>query len=559
MAPHRFDPTAYQPHDNKTGAINCIVFPEYTIREILLHTATTASTAKDVVDQMHDAVLPFMPPEWKDWQIEDINIRELVGDPPDPKIINKLRYAIPTADIAAAFKLKELSEKTYKSIKLKMLDWPFTSALIYAPFALAAKIHGKNVENLLNVVRAMKPHLLSREETDGLLRGRPPGHGQKRSASRSPARTKKLKTPSTGEIDPVAAAIQKQSEMFSALMTQMMATTNNTAERVIEAVNSIKETPNQTADTNIADSTYSDIEVESEHDDEEGQDCQIKSPEAPASATHDREEAIASLCFDTMTTEAEPPIPMASADMVAKGAKCQRLGSDTWNNLRYKEAEKTLQGTPVFTALKVNPQLSNITPKWCNPEILLKIDKTLGVLTHALLLERQALEDGLQQVAREVKDPLVISSIQQNVLSKESNYRRISDQALQYACGRRAEIIAARRSYYSPSDKARDAVMQSIPPSTTHLFDETTLTETLKQYGGYDNFFPGRKYDPKKPTQFRKGTAAVSSNRYKQPRGTQGPSKSSNYRKNHAKAAPNHKQDPRKHPPRSGNTKKILA
>lgn len=530
-----------------------------TIREILLHTATTASTSKDVVDQMHDAVLPFMPPEWKDWQIEDINIQKLVGDPPDPKIINKLRYAIPTADIAAAFKLKELSEKAYKTIKLKMLEWPFTSALIYAPFALAAKIHGKNVENILNVVRTMKPHLLSREETDGLLRGISPGHGQKRSASppaRSPARTKRLKTPSTGEVDPVAAAIQKQSEMFSALMTQMMAATNNTAERVIEAVNSIKEIPNQTADTNMADSTYSDIEVESEYDDEEEQNCQIKSPEAPASAMHDREEAIASLCFDTITTEAEPPIPMASADMVAKGAKCQRLGSDTWNNLRYKEAEKTLQGTPVFTALKVNPQLSNITPKWCNPEILLKIDKTLGVLTHALLLERQALEDGLQQVAREVKDPLVITSIQQNVLSKESNYRRISDQALQYACGRRAEIIAARRSYYSPSDKACDAVMQSIPPSTTHLFDETMLTETFKQYGGYDKFFPGKKYDPKKPIQFKKATAAVSSNRYKQPRGTQGPNKSSNYRKNRAKAAPNHKQDSRKHPPRGGHTKK---
>ncbi|KAI8432599.1 hypothetical protein MSG28_013586 [Choristoneura fumiferana] len=412
-----------------------------TIREILLHTATTASTSKDVVDQMHDAVLPFMPPEWKNWQIEDINIRELVGDPPDLKIINKLRYAIPTADIAAAFKLKELSEKAYKTIKLKMLDWPFTSALIYAPFALAAKIHGKNVENILNVVRTMKPHLLSREDTDGLLRGLSPGHGQKRSVSppaRSPARTKRLKTPSTGEVDPVAAAIQKQSEMFSALMTQMMAATNNTAERVIEAVNSIKEIPNQTADTNMADSTYSDIEVESEYDDEEGQDSQIKSPETPASAMHDREEAIATLCFDTITTEAEPPIPMASANM---------------------EAEKTLQGTPVFTALKVNPQLSNITPKWCNPEILLKIDKALGVLTHAFLLERQALEDGLQQVAREVKDPLVITSIQQNVLSKESNYRRISDQALQYACGRRAEIIAARRSYYSPSDKACDAVM----------------------------------------------------------------------------------------------------
>ncbi|XP_061713461.1 uncharacterized protein LOC133522224 [Cydia pomonella] len=536
-----------------------------TIREVLLLTGTTASTSKDPIDKLHDAILPFMPLDWKDWQIEDVNIQELIGDPPDPKIINKLRYAIPTADIAAAFSLKELSEKTYKSIKLKMLEWPFTRALIYAPYSLAVKIHGNNVENVLNAIRMMKPHLRSREETDNFLKGRSPSRASKRAPStptRSPIRSKRLRTPETTEktqstrMDPIAAALEKQTEMFSALMQQMLAASNNTTERVVQAVNAVKERTDriqvsddvQMADQTIAeaDSSYSDIDIGSDNESEEGQEEQI-SPSAPVPIWNDKTEAIAGLCFDTITTEAEPPVPAADADMVAKGAKCQRLGSDTWNNLRYKDAEKTLHGTPVFTALKINPQLSKITPRWCNPDILLKIDKTLGVLTHAFLLERRALEDGLQQIAREVNDPLVIKSIHQNVLSKESGYRRISDQALQYVCGRRSEVISARRAFYSSSDMACDTVMQNIPPSKTHLFDEAMLSEAFKQYGGYEKFFPPKKPEFKNKMQ-NKTPNAPNFNRTRQPRRAQGPAKSSSHQKNRAKDAHSSKKDFQKAP-----------
>lgn len=84
-----------------------------TIREILLLSGTTESASKDVIDKLHDAVMPFMPLEWKDWIVQWDTTHELVGDPPDPKIVNKLRYAIPTADIAAAFNLRELPEASF--------------------------------------------------------------------------------------------------------------------------------------------------------------------------------------------------------------------------------------------------------------------------------------------------------------------------------------------------------------------------------------------------------------------------------------------------------------
>lgn len=65
-----------------------------------------------------------------------------------------------------------------------------------------------------------------------------------------------------------------------------------------------------------ADSSFSDIEVDEEYESEEGQDEPIRSPTVPGPTPSGREEAIASLSFDIMTTEAQ-------------GTKCQRLGSDT--------------------------------------------------------------------------------------------------------------------------------------------------------------------------------------------------------------------------------------
>lgn len=103
--------------------------------------------------------------------------------------------------------------------------------------------------------------------------------------------------------------------MFSALMQQMMAVSNNTTERVVQAVNTIKHSQIQKSsvqkpDHTIteADSSFSDIEVDSDSQDEDEQ-ADFSNPPTTASAPEYRVEAIEGLCFETATTEAEPPCP----------------------------------------------------------------------------------------------------------------------------------------------------------------------------------------------------------------------------------------------------------
>ncbi|KOB73346.1 Uncharacterized protein OBRU01_10887 [Operophtera brumata] len=169
--------------------------------------------------------------------------------------------------------------------------------------------------------------------------------------------------------------------------------------------------------------------------------------------------------------------------MIKKGTECQLLGTTTWNNLKYREVEKGLEASPIFTALKINPQLANATPKWCSSENIIKLDQTCAVFKHVLLLQRQAFEEGIQKVAQEAGMPSVAESIHRNLLSKESKFRKLSDKAIQYACGRRADAIATRRSFYKPPNIGLDSLLKSIPPSLTHLFDEEKLTECIRQNG----------------------------------------------------------------------------
>nr|CAI5845519.1 unnamed protein product [Callosobruchus analis] len=55
--------------------------------------------------------------------------------------------------------------------------------------------------------------------------------------------------------------------------------------------------------------------------------------------------------------------------------------SSDWNKLRYGEVQRQLHAAPVFTSLKINPQLTAKTPSWCSSEHLVKADYTLGPTT----------------------------------------------------------------------------------------------------------------------------------------------------------------------------------
>lgn len=89
---------------------------------------------------------------------------------------------------------------------------------------------------------------------------------------------------------------------------------------------------------------------------------------------------------------------------------------------------------------------------------------TLGAITYGLLLQRKAFQDACQKM-----DSKSRGELQKHMLATDGAFKKISDGLLQYTCGRRAEIIQARRETYKPAKVLSD-ILHEIPPSDTHLF-----------------------------------------------------------------------------------------
>nr|CAH7738513.1 unnamed protein product [Callosobruchus chinensis] len=64
---------------------------------------------------------------------------------------------------------------------------------------------------------------------------------------------------------------------------------------------------------------------------------------------------------------------------------------------------------------------------------------SFGLICHGLLLQRESLSRSLREIG--AKFPDAVTDIQHLITDSSSEFRSISDDLLQYTCGRRAEII----------------------------------------------------------------------------------------------------------------------
>jgi hypothetical protein len=191
--------------------------------------------------------------------------------------------------------------------------------------------------------------------------------------------------------------------------------------------------------------------------------------------------------FAPNMSEAEPKLAKANSRLVEQGQRCQRLGDEGWKNVRYADVQNNFHVTPVFSALKVNSVLATNTPAWTSLNQLEKSDMTLGAVSYGLLLQRAAFEEACKKF-----DAKIRQEIQKQFLDSNSEFRKISDNLLQYICGRRAEVIQTRRETYKCANKILNDLLHDIPPSNTHLFCEDKLSEVIKEHGGTYKFFPKR-------------------------------------------------------------------
>lgn len=455
-----------------------------------------------ILDRLVEVVKETFPSGWRDWRVRGCSKEELVGKKVDGQLLNKIRFAIPTISILKAFDPEAvlLSEKTYKQLKLSLLEWPFCRSLIVRPKAVAAKIHGSMARFEMvwaSLDDSVKNAILSREETVKIMTE---NCAQKRKCSeKSPQRPKRVKTePSTQKeirtLQEQTTSLQGMMEKLLYQQQQIMSTRSN--QSPVEDEYSDIEIPDSPSPESDLERFSPDVHDRSAWD-------QLSHTSKRSLSLSNKENLNSSKIaktavdfdFTPSVKEVEPKIPAANKEFLNQAIHCQRFGKESWNNLRYVEAQKKLQATPAFTYLAVNPQLSGKTPKWIPYDILVKFDQALGAITHGLLKERNLLQDALNNVVSESDSSTndLKTSIVKHLSGSDTAFRENTDNLLQYVCGRRAEILELRRSYYKPPSKYMHVALHKVPPSVTHLFDDTMLSETFKQHGGYYKFFPSTR------------------------------------------------------------------
>ncbi|CAH1983869.1 unnamed protein product [Acanthoscelides obtectus] len=110
---------------------------------------------------------------WRDWKVIDWKKEDLFGKKIDHKVLNKIRFALPTLELVKAFypEATSVGEKTYRNIKLRLLDWNLCRALIMSPRQVACQLRGSMAQaELFNkAVEPLKHTMRSRELTSEAL------------------------------------------------------------------------------------------------------------------------------------------------------------------------------------------------------------------------------------------------------------------------------------------------------------------------------------------------------------------------------------------------------
>lgn len=507
-----------------------------------------AETEEDdeILERVKVLAQEHLPDGWTQWEVTTATKAEVFGEKIDPNILNKLLFALPTVGLARAFipEADHLSEKRYREIRHKLLDWAFTRALIIGPPAISNRIRGSaaRTEYVKQSVAILQPLFHTRSETDRILSG---CLSESEETNRKRRSTSRFREPPTrrrrSESPPLSTATSRQEERFSALEQKM--------EMLLEMVarNKNKDSDSESDKENY----FSDCEEEVVSD--RSDSPAWKAPTWGSYPDEQDERNEKELEFRPTTKEADPLVPEPSAQARREGIECQRLGTDSWNRIRYKDVEKQLHAASPFSPLKVNTELGALASR-LSPWVT-KQEGMLGTITHGLLLQRKALADELNVIIK--KCPDISTDLRRLVEAEDSKFKSVSDQLLQYVCANRAESIEVRRKTFRPKNDLLSSALNNIPPSPTHLFDEKLFSTFIKDNGGTTGTFAPSYINKKQATHsFRKESSHVSKSKQSSGRGQSSAAtpttstRSANYRRTGISNSSN------KHPNRYGRGQK---
>lgn len=416
----------------------------------------------EILERIKVVAQEHMPEGWTDWKVLDLKKEDIFGKTIDSQILNKLRFCLPTVELAKSFdpEVTHLSEKNLKRMKLKLLDWSFTRALIISPPAITNKIRGSAAatEIFKAATKHIKSQIISREEVDRILESESEDGNRKRRGSSWSSGTAKRSKVEQLEV--------RMNNMFSSMKAEIKSLrtrqgqphwdrSDEEYDENIDSEGSVFNCENKENDYNA----YSDSEIEFEDTESEA------------------------FKFLPDVREAEPKIPEPLPEIKAEGIACHRFDSDGWNRVRYKDVEKKLHASPVFSSLKINPDLANLGIQ--GYRTLERQDGLLGTIAHGLLTQRKGVAEELQELVKEFPE----TAERVKKILNESVVKTKSDELLQFVIAHRAETIDMRRKAFKPRNDVLKQRLAEIPPSPTHLFNEKKLSSLIKDVGGSSKIF----------------------------------------------------------------------
>lgn len=194
--------------------------------------------------------------------------------------------------------------------------------------------------------------------------------------------------------------------------------------------------------------------------------------------------------FDLKTNVKEPTFSKTSAEHLKLLNSLQHFKSEDWNNVRYSEIQKSYVSRPGFIELEVNDEIKQFD----RINSLPGADRSFAAITHALIMQSDALKAGVSQLLQLIDNTDSIDK--ETLLSKikeafSGDFQKISLDCLQLLCGRRADVIEQRRESFLNlvKDKFMKSSLKKIPPSSDFLFSKDEFTEFLKNNGGINKIF----------------------------------------------------------------------
>ena len=180
--------------------------------------------------------------------------------------------------------------------------------------------------------------------------------------------------------------------------------------------------------------------------------------------------------FEPSTEQQIPPIPAASAEMSEHAIHCLCLGTDAWNKVRYVKAQQALQAGGVFQPHLIDPRWGIATPTGPVPDFLFKSEQTFGTFLHGLLKQREAFAAGITEIIKE--HPAAADCINRVFRPEIRAFRAVSDNLLQFTCGKRAEAVDARRKLVEASMPSAALQLKAIHPTPNFLFDSRVTSKS---------------------------------------------------------------------------------